>query len=55
MPYFIKFWKNFGSSSESTALVGEPKEMGYVNLDDSQEDVKFSYLHPNFDKKIRRI
>ena len=54
MPYFIKFWKSFGPP-EKTALVSDQKEMGYVDLDDSQEDVRFSYLHPNFDKKLEEF
>ena len=54
MPYFIKFWKSFGPPPK-TALVSDQKEMGYVDLDDSQEDVRFSYLHPNFDKKLEEF
>ena len=47
MPYFIKFWKSFGPP-EPTALVGEQKEMGYVDLDDSQEDVRFFFSSYKF-------
>ena len=47
MPYFIKFWKSFGTQVES-------EKLEYINLDSSieNESVRYSYLHPNFDNEI---
>ena len=36
--------------------ITENKEMGYVDLDDeSNDEVRFSYLHPNFETKIEEF
>ena len=54
MPYFIAFWKSFDKSKKNVEL--ENKEIGYVDLDDeSNDEVRFSYLHPNFDNKIEEF
>jgi NhaP-type Na+/H+ or K+/H+ antiporter len=54
MPYFIAFWKSFDKKKKDVEL--ENKEIGYVDLDDeSNEEVRFSYLHPNFDNKIEEF
>lgn len=42
MPYVIKFFKSF--SQETQALE-------YVQMDETNEEVRFSYLHPNFDNQ----
>ena len=52
MPYFIAFWKSF----EKKKKPEESKEMDYAGLDDeANEEVRFSYLHPNFDNKIEEF
>ena len=54
MPYFINFWKSF--EKKKPTEITENKEMGYVDLDDeSNDEVRFSYLHPNFDNKIEEF
>ena len=54
MPYFISFWKSF--EKKKPTEVTENKEMGYVDLDDeSNDEVRFSYLHPNFETKIEEF
>ena len=54
MPYFIAFWKSFDKNKKNVEL--ENKEIGYVDLDDeSNDEVRFSYLHPNFDNKIEEF
>ena len=53
MPYFINFWKSFDRKKTE---VSESKELNYANLDDeSNDEVRFSYLHPNFDNKIEEF
>ena len=53
MPYFINFWKSF---ERKKTEVSESKELNYANLDDeSNDEVRFSYLHPNFDNKIEEF
>ena len=52
MPYFINFWKSF----EKKKKPEENKELDYADLDDeANEEVRFSYLHPNFDNKIEEF
>ena len=54
MPYFIKFWKSFDKAKYPDTE--ENKELSYADLDDeSNEEVRFSYLHPNFDNKIEEF
>ena len=54
MPYFIKFWKSF--DKKKYGETEESKELGYSELDDeSNDEVRFSYLHPNFDNKIEEF
>ena len=54
MPYFINFWKSFEKKKKPENE--ENKELGYVDLDDeSNDEVRFSYLHPNFDNKIEEF
>ena len=53
MPYFINFWKSF--ETKKTTEIAEHKEMGYVDLDDDSDEVRFSYLHPNFDNRIEEF
>ena len=54
MPYFIAFWKSFDKKKKE--INTDNKELGYVDLDDeSNEEVRFSYLHPNFDNKIEEF
>ena len=54
MPYFIAFWKSFDKKKKE--INTDSKELGYVDLDDeSNEEVRFSYLHPNFDNKIEEF
>ena len=53
MPYFINFWKSF---ERKKTEVSESKELNYASLDDeSNDEVRFSYLHPNFDNKIEEF
>ena len=53
MPYFISFWKSFEKKPKA---ISETKELGYIDLEDeSNEEVRFSYLHPNFDNKIEEF
>ena len=53
MPYFISFWKSFERKKPE---VSEGKELSYADLDDeSNDEVRFSYLHPNFDNKIEEF
>ena len=53
MPYFINFWKSF---ERKKSEVSESKELNYASLDDeSNDEVRFSYLHPNFDNKIEEF
>ena len=55
MPYFINFWKSFEKKKKPEES-HEIKEMGYADLDDeANEEVRFSYLHPNFDNKIEEF
>ena len=55
MPYFINFWKSFETKKKPEES-HEIKEMGYADLDDeTNEEVRFSYLHPNFDNKIEEF
>lgn len=52
MPYFINFWKSF----EKKKKPEENKELDYADLDDeANEEVRFSYLHPNFDNKVEEF
>jgi len=54
MPYFIKFWKSFDKVKYPETE--ENKELSYADLDDeSNDEVRFSYLHPNFDNKIEEF
>jgi len=54
MPYFIKFWKSFDKAKYPETE--ENKELSYADLDDeSNDEVRFSYLHPNFDNKIEEF
>ena len=54
MPYFIAFWKSFDKKKKDANT--DSKELGYVDLDDeSNDEVRFSYLHPNFDNKIEEF
>ena len=54
MPYFIKFWKSFDKAKYPDTE--ENKELSYADLDDeSNDEVRFSYLHPNFDNKIEEF
>ena len=54
MPYFIKFWKSF--DKKKYGETEENKELEYSDLDDeANEEVRFSYLHPNFDNKIEEF
>ena len=54
MPYFIKFWKSFDKVKYPDTE--ENKELSYADLDDeSNDEVRFSYLHPNFDNKIEEF
>ena len=53
MPYFINFWKSFDKKKKPENE--ENKEMENVELDDENEEVRFSYLHPNFDNKIEEF
>ena len=54
MPYFINFWKSFDKKKKPENE--ENKELDYADLDDeSNDEVRFSYLHPNFDNKIEEF
>ena len=54
MPYFISFWKSFEKNKKTESK--ELKESSYADLDDeTNEEVRFSYLHPNFDNKIEEF
>ena len=53
MPYFINFWKSFDKKKKPENE--ENKEMENVELEDENEEVRFSYLHPNFDNKIEEF
>lgn len=44
MPYVIKFFKSFG---------GGPQSVDYVGLDEYNEDIKITYLHPNYDNNVQ--
>ena len=60
MPYIIKFWRGF---EEKKISEDEDKiqSLNYVNLDhedninNPNESVRFSYLHPNFDINIQQF
>ena len=55
MPYFINFWKSFEKKKKPEENK-ENKELDYVDLDDeANEEVRFSYLHPNFDNKVEEF
>ena len=51
MPYFISFWKSFEKKKPNEII--ENKEMEIE--DESNDEVRFSYLHPNFDNKIEEF
>ena len=60
IPYFIKFWKSFEKNEEiiknnliedNKNLINHNIEISYIDSDDSINDIRFSYLHPNFDNK----
>ena len=54
MPYFIKFWKSFDKNKYPDN--GESKELESAEMEDeSNDEVRFSYLHPNFDNKIEEF
>jgi NhaP-type Na+/H+ or K+/H+ antiporter len=53
MPYFIKFWKSFDKNKYP--VNEESKEIESTEMDESNEEVRFSYLHPNFDNKIEEF
>lgn len=44
MPYVIKFFKSFGGGTQS---------IDYVDLDEYNEDIKITYLHPNYDNDVQ--
>jgi len=50
MPYFIKFWKSFDKNKYPDNEGS--KELEIIEIEDESDDeVRFSYLHPNFDNK----
>ena len=54
MPYFIKFWKSFDKNKYPDNP--ESKELENAEMEDeSNDEVRFSYLHPNFDNKIEEF
>jgi len=54
MPYFIKFWKSFDKNKYPDNP--ESKELESAEMEDeSNDEVRFSYLHPNFDNKIEEF
>ena len=53
MPYFIKFWKSFDKNKYP--VNEDSKELESAEMDESNEEVRFSYLHPNFDNKIEEF
>ena len=54
MPYFIKFWKSFDKNKYPDNP--ESKELENSEMEDeSNDEVRFSYLHPNFDNKIEEF
>ena len=54
MPYFIKFWKSFDKNKYPDNP--ESKELDSAEMEDeSNDEVRFSYLHPNFDNKIEEF
>ena len=54
MPYFIKFWKSFDKNKYPDNAESKELESGEME-DDSNDEVRFSYLHPNFDNKIEEF
>ena len=54
MPYFIKFWKSFDKNKYPDNP--ESKELESAEMEDeSNDEVRFSYLHPNFDNKVEEF
>ena len=51
MPYFISFWKSFEKKKPNEIIENKEMEIG----DESNDEVRFSYLHPNFDNKIEEF
>ena len=54
MPYFIKFWKSFDKNKYPDNAESKELESGEME-DESNDEVRFSYLHPNFDNKIEEF
>jgi len=54
MPYFIKFWKSFDKNKYPDNEVSKELENFEIE-DDSNDEIRFSFLHPNFDNKVEEF
>ena len=54
MPYFIKFWKSFDKDKYPNNEVSKEFE-NFEMINESNDEIRFSYLHPNFDNKVEEF
>ena len=54
MPYFIKFWKSFDKNKYPDNEVSKELENFEIE-DESNDEIRFSFLHPNFDNKVEEF
>ena len=54
MPYFIKFWKSFDKNKYPDNEVSKELESFEIE-DESNNEIRFSFLHPNFDNKVEEF
>ena len=55
MPFFISFFKSFNKNENNIPLIEGEGESKKEEMEEPDDEFRFSYLHPNFDNKLEKF